>query len=180
MRRTWSSLLTCCWCAQVSPVLKDFLGCMLTHDTKQRSSAANLLEHPFLLQADSPRCLIPLVERHCKRMSLCWTPDSHLWNTWENFIRRIQLMFLIICWESCSQSCASQSSSGDWTTATEQRGGANATMWTLTCRTVCLLWSSWCRQEPSSRVYDQKWQFHTTWILFWKVCKAFPEQRPKE
>lgn len=58
-------------CVQVSPVLKDFLGCMLTRDTKQRSSAADLLEHPFLLQAGSPRCLVPLVEQHRKRMSLC-------------------------------------------------------------------------------------------------------------
>uniref|UniRef100_A0A671TW61 non-specific serine/threonine protein kinase n=1 Tax=Sparus aurata TaxID=8175 RepID=A0A671TW61_SPAAU len=56
---------------RVSPVLKDFLGCMLTRDTKQRSSAADLLEHPFLLQAGSPRCLVPLVEQHRKRMSLC-------------------------------------------------------------------------------------------------------------
>ncbi|XP_070704878.1 serine/threonine-protein kinase PAK 6-like [Pempheris klunzingeri] len=55
---------------KVSPVLKDFLGCMLTRDTQQRSSAAELLEHPFLLQADSPRCLVPLVEQHRKRMSL--------------------------------------------------------------------------------------------------------------
>ncbi|KAM7396043.1 hypothetical protein PAMA_007361 [Pampus argenteus] len=56
---------------RVSPVLQDFLGCMLTRDTEQRGSAANLLEHPFLLQADSPRCLVPLVEQHRKRMSLC-------------------------------------------------------------------------------------------------------------
>ncbi|XP_023264560.1 serine/threonine-protein kinase PAK 6-like [Seriola lalandi dorsalis] len=56
---------------RVSPVLKDFLGCMLTRDTLQRSSAATLLEHPFLLQAGSPRCLVPLVEQHRKRMSLC-------------------------------------------------------------------------------------------------------------
>ncbi|XP_029282157.1 LOW QUALITY PROTEIN: serine/threonine-protein kinase PAK 6-like [Cottoperca gobio] len=56
---------------RVSPVLKDFLGCMLTRDTKQRSSAANLLQHPFLLQAGSPCCLVPLVEHHRKRMSLC-------------------------------------------------------------------------------------------------------------
>ncbi|XP_049913417.1 serine/threonine-protein kinase PAK 6-like isoform X2 [Epinephelus moara] len=56
---------------RVSPVLKDFLSCMLTRDTKQRSSAADLLKHPFLLQAGSPRCLVPLVEQHRKRMSLC-------------------------------------------------------------------------------------------------------------
>ncbi|XP_070843081.1 serine/threonine-protein kinase PAK 6b [Chaetodon trifascialis] len=56
---------------RVSPVMKDFLNCMLTRDTRQRSSAADLLEHPFLLQAGSPRCLVPLVEQHRKRMSLC-------------------------------------------------------------------------------------------------------------
>ncbi|XP_044024099.1 serine/threonine-protein kinase PAK 6-like [Siniperca chuatsi] len=56
---------------RLSPVLKDFLGCMLTRDTQQRSSASDLLEHPFLLQAGSPRCLVPLVEQHRKRMSLC-------------------------------------------------------------------------------------------------------------
>lgn len=58
-------------CVQVSPVLKDFLGCMLCRDTRQRYSAPRLLEHPFLLQAGSPRCLVPLVEQHRKRMSLC-------------------------------------------------------------------------------------------------------------
>ncbi|XP_041831435.1 serine/threonine-protein kinase PAK 6b [Melanotaenia boesemani] len=56
---------------RVSPVLKDFLCCMLTRDTQQRSSATDLLEHPFLLQAGPPRCLVPLVETHRKRMSLC-------------------------------------------------------------------------------------------------------------
>nr|XP_046229447.1 serine/threonine-protein kinase PAK 6-like [Scatophagus argus]XP_046229448.1 serine/threonine-protein kinase PAK 6-like [Scatophagus argus] len=56
---------------RVSPVLKDFLSCMLTRDTQQRSSAADLLKHPFMLQAGSPRCLVPLVEQHRKRMSLC-------------------------------------------------------------------------------------------------------------
>ncbi|XP_033181771.1 serine/threonine-protein kinase PAK 6-like isoform X2 [Anabas testudineus] len=56
---------------RVSPVLKDFLGCMLTRDTLQRSSATDLLEHPFLLQAGAPRCLVPLVEQYRKRMSRC-------------------------------------------------------------------------------------------------------------
>ncbi|XP_027895257.1 serine/threonine-protein kinase PAK 4-like isoform X1 [Xiphophorus couchianus] len=56
---------------RVSPVLKDFLGCMLTRDTLQRSGAAALLQHPFMLQAAAPRCLVPLVEQHRKRMSLC-------------------------------------------------------------------------------------------------------------
>lgn len=80
-----------CW-LQVSPVLKDFLGCMLTRDTLQRSGAAALLQHPFMLQAAAPRCLVPLVEQHRKHMSLCWaspgatdwrilrwvTPETHL------------------------------------------------------------------------------------------------------
>uniref|UniRef100_A0A665UC56 non-specific serine/threonine protein kinase n=1 Tax=Echeneis naucrates TaxID=173247 RepID=A0A665UC56_ECHNA len=56
---------------RVSPVLKNFLDCMLTRDTLQRSSAAALLDHPFLLQAGSPSCLVPLVEHHRKHMSLC-------------------------------------------------------------------------------------------------------------
>ncbi|XP_059212100.1 LOW QUALITY PROTEIN: serine/threonine-protein kinase PAK 6-like [Centropristis striata] len=56
---------------RVSPVLQDFLRCMLTRDTSQRSAAADLLEHLFLLQAGPPRCLVPLVEQHRKRMSLC-------------------------------------------------------------------------------------------------------------
>ncbi|KAK5622765.1 hypothetical protein CRENBAI_025124 [Crenichthys baileyi] len=56
---------------RVSPVLKDFLDCMLTRNTLQRSTASDMLEHPFLLQASSPRCLVPLVEQHRKRMSFC-------------------------------------------------------------------------------------------------------------
>ncbi|MED6277310.1 hypothetical protein CHARACLAT_011966 [Characodon lateralis] len=56
---------------RVSPVLKDFLDCMLTRNTLQRSTASDMLEHPFLLQASSPRCLVPLVEQHRKRMSHC-------------------------------------------------------------------------------------------------------------
>ncbi|KAM4521994.1 serine/threonine-protein kinase PAK 6-like isoform 1-T2 [Odontesthes bonariensis] len=56
---------------RVSPVLKGFLDAMLTCDTERRSSATDLLEHPFLLQAGPPRCLVPLVEHHRKHMSLC-------------------------------------------------------------------------------------------------------------
>ncbi|XP_036066397.1 serine/threonine-protein kinase PAK 6 isoform X1 [Oryzias melastigma] len=56
---------------KVSPVLKDFLDCMLTRDTLKRSSANDLLEHPFLLQSGPPRVLVPLVEQCRKRMSLC-------------------------------------------------------------------------------------------------------------
>lgn len=55
---------------RVSPVMKDFLSCMLTRDTLRRSSAAALLEHPFLLQAGPPRCLVPLVEKHRKSTPL--------------------------------------------------------------------------------------------------------------
>ncbi|XP_026107019.1 serine/threonine-protein kinase PAK 6-like [Carassius auratus] len=56
---------------QVSPVLKDFLKRMLTRDPLERASATDLLEHPFLLQASSPQCLVPLVEQYRKRMSRC-------------------------------------------------------------------------------------------------------------
>ncbi|KAG9344847.1 hypothetical protein JZ751_010536 [Albula glossodonta] len=56
---------------EISPMLKDFLECMLTRDPLGRASAAELLEHPFLLQAGSARCLMPLVERHRKRVSRC-------------------------------------------------------------------------------------------------------------
>ncbi|KTF81929.1 hypothetical protein cypCar_00037747, partial [Cyprinus carpio] len=56
---------------QVSPVLKDFLRRMLTRDPLERASATDLLEHPFLLQASSPQCLVPLVEQYRKRMSRC-------------------------------------------------------------------------------------------------------------
>lgn len=59
---------------QVSPVLKDFLDRMLTRDPLERASATDLLEHPFLLQASSPQCLVPLVEQYRKRMSRCWSP----------------------------------------------------------------------------------------------------------
>ncbi|TRY92463.1 hypothetical protein DNTS_028171 [Danionella cerebrum] len=56
---------------QVSPMLKDFLERMLTRDPMERASATDLLEHPFLLQATSPQCLVPLVEQYRKRMSRC-------------------------------------------------------------------------------------------------------------
>ncbi|XP_058847415.1 serine/threonine-protein kinase PAK 6-like isoform X1 [Acipenser ruthenus] len=54
-----------------SPVLKDFLGRMLTRDPLQRATAMDLLEHPFLLQTGTSRCLIPLIEKYRKRMSTC-------------------------------------------------------------------------------------------------------------
>ncbi|XP_069371214.1 serine/threonine-protein kinase PAK 6-like [Paralichthys olivaceus] len=56
---------------RVSLVLLNFLGCMLTRDTLKRSSGTDLLKHPFLLQAGSSCCLVPLVEQHRKRMPLC-------------------------------------------------------------------------------------------------------------
>ncbi|KAJ8409047.1 hypothetical protein AAFF_G00240680 [Aldrovandia affinis] len=52
---------------KISPVLKDFLECMLTREPQQRASAAELLEHPFLLQAGSAQCLVPLLERMSRR-----------------------------------------------------------------------------------------------------------------
>ncbi|KAJ8359146.1 hypothetical protein SKAU_G00156710 [Synaphobranchus kaupii] len=56
---------------KISPMLMDFLGRMLTRDPLERASAAELLEHPFLLQAGPAQCLVPLVEMHRKRMSRC-------------------------------------------------------------------------------------------------------------
>ncbi|XP_058235717.1 serine/threonine-protein kinase PAK 6b isoform X1 [Hemibagrus wyckioides] len=56
---------------KISPVLRDFLESMLTKDPLERSSATDLLKHPFLLQSGSPRCLVPLVEQYRKRMSRC-------------------------------------------------------------------------------------------------------------
>lgn len=51
---------------------------MLTRDPLERASATDLLEHPFLLQASSPQCLVPLVEQYRKRMSRCWSPRHPL------------------------------------------------------------------------------------------------------
>ncbi|KAL2082428.1 hypothetical protein ACEWY4_022246 [Coilia grayii] len=56
---------------KISPILRDFLSSMLTRDPEERASATDLLQHPFLLQSGSPRCLVPLVEHFRKRMSLC-------------------------------------------------------------------------------------------------------------
>ncbi|XP_056336925.1 serine/threonine-protein kinase PAK 6b isoform X2 [Danio aesculapii] len=57
--------------SKISPVLRDFLDSMLTREPQQRSSASDLLQHPFLLQCSSPRCLIPLVEQTRRRTSHC-------------------------------------------------------------------------------------------------------------
>ncbi|XP_051951609.1 serine/threonine-protein kinase PAK 6-like [Xyrauchen texanus] len=56
---------------KISPVLRDFLDSMLTRDPLMRASACDLLQHPFLLQSATPRCLVPLVEQYRKRMSRC-------------------------------------------------------------------------------------------------------------
>ncbi|XP_030627825.1 serine/threonine-protein kinase PAK 6b [Chanos chanos] len=56
---------------KISPVLRDFLDSMLTRDPLKRATANDLLQHPFLLQSSSPRCLVPLVEQYRKRMSRC-------------------------------------------------------------------------------------------------------------
>uniref|UniRef100_A0A672K8G0 non-specific serine/threonine protein kinase n=1 Tax=Sinocyclocheilus grahami TaxID=75366 RepID=A0A672K8G0_SINGR len=56
-----------------SPVLRDFLDSMLRRDPLERASAGDLLQHLFMLQAASPRCLVPLLEQHRKhRVSHCW------------------------------------------------------------------------------------------------------------
>ncbi|XP_077096362.1 serine/threonine-protein kinase PAK 6b [Siphateles boraxobius] len=57
--------------SKISPVLRDFLDSMLTRDPLQRASAGDLLQHLFMLQCSSPRCLVPLVEQYRKRMSRC-------------------------------------------------------------------------------------------------------------
>uniref|UniRef100_A0A8C1CLS8 non-specific serine/threonine protein kinase n=1 Tax=Cyprinus carpio carpio TaxID=630221 RepID=A0A8C1CLS8_CYPCA len=57
--------------SRISPVLRDFLDSMLTRDPLERASARDLLQHLFMLQASSPRCLVPLVEQYRKRMSRC-------------------------------------------------------------------------------------------------------------
>ncbi|ROL50555.1 Serine/threonine-protein kinase PAK 6 [Anabarilius grahami] len=57
--------------SKISPVLRDFLDSMLTCDPVQRANAGDLLQHPFMLQCASPRCLVPLVEQYRKRMSRC-------------------------------------------------------------------------------------------------------------
>lgn len=46
---------------QVSPRLQGFLERMLVRDPAQRATAAELLQHPFLRQAQSPSILIPLM-----------------------------------------------------------------------------------------------------------------------
>uniref|UniRef100_A0A671MY19 non-specific serine/threonine protein kinase n=1 Tax=Sinocyclocheilus anshuiensis TaxID=1608454 RepID=A0A671MY19_9TELE len=57
--------------SKISPVLRDFLDSMLRRDPLERASAGDLLQHLFMLQAASPRCLVPLLEQHRKH-SHCW------------------------------------------------------------------------------------------------------------
>ncbi|XP_078672654.1 serine/threonine-protein kinase PAK 4-like isoform X3 [Branchiostoma floridae x Branchiostoma belcheri] len=46
---------------KVSPRLQGFLEKMLMRDPSQRASAIDLLEHPFLLNASNPACIVPLM-----------------------------------------------------------------------------------------------------------------------
>ncbi|XP_009991848.1 PREDICTED: serine/threonine-protein kinase PAK 6 isoform X2 [Chaetura pelagica] len=56
---------------ETSPVLRDFLERMLTRDPVERATAQELLDHPFLLQAGLPECLVPLIQQYRKRTSTC-------------------------------------------------------------------------------------------------------------
>lgn len=49
---------------RVSSRLLGFLERMLVRDANVRATAYELLEHPFLLQASSYSCLIPLIQQH--------------------------------------------------------------------------------------------------------------------
>ena len=48
---------------RVSARLQGFLDCMLVRDPQQRASAAELLEHPFLRNANSVDCLSTLLKQ---------------------------------------------------------------------------------------------------------------------
>ncbi|XP_069493621.1 serine/threonine-protein kinase PAK 6 [Ambystoma mexicanum] len=56
---------------KASPVLRDFLERMLIRESAQRATAQELLDHPFLLQAGLPECLVPLIQQYRKRNSTC-------------------------------------------------------------------------------------------------------------
>ena len=49
---------------KVSPQLQGFLYKMLVRDPAQRTSAVELLHHPFLRQAGPPSSLVPLMRQH--------------------------------------------------------------------------------------------------------------------
>jgi len=49
---------------KVSPQLQGFLQKMLVRDPSQRTSAVELLHHPFLRQAGPPSSLVPLMRQH--------------------------------------------------------------------------------------------------------------------
>ncbi|KAK5905321.1 hypothetical protein CesoFtcFv8_006798 [Champsocephalus esox] len=52
---------------KVSPLLKGFLDKTLVRDPAQRSSASELLKHPFLTKAGPPSCIVPLMRQNRMR-----------------------------------------------------------------------------------------------------------------
>ena len=50
--------------------LQGFLYKMLVRDPAQRTSAAELLHHPFLRQAGHPVSLVPLMRQHLLQVNL--------------------------------------------------------------------------------------------------------------
>ncbi|XP_040267416.1 serine/threonine-protein kinase PAK 6-like [Bufo bufo] len=56
---------------KASPILRDFLDRMLTREAAERTTAQELLDHFFLLQAGLPECLVPLIQQYHKRNSTC-------------------------------------------------------------------------------------------------------------
>lgn len=60
--RSWIPTLAC-FPLQASQQLLDFLGKMLIHDPEQRSTASQLLRHPFLRTASSEASLAKLIAR---------------------------------------------------------------------------------------------------------------------
>jgi len=52
---------------QVSPRLQGFLDKMLVRDSAQRATAYELMQHPFLSQAVSYDCLIPLMRTYAEK-----------------------------------------------------------------------------------------------------------------
>ncbi|XP_067847064.1 serine/threonine-protein kinase PAK 4-like [Heptranchias perlo] len=47
---------------KVSPILRDFLGRILIREVTQRATSIDLLDHPFLLQAGPPDCILSLIQ----------------------------------------------------------------------------------------------------------------------
>jgi serine/threonine protein kinase len=52
---------------RVSPRLQGFLDKMLVRDTTQRATAFELLQHPFLRQAEPYECLVPLMRTYADK-----------------------------------------------------------------------------------------------------------------